>query len=183
MKLIDIDIQGPKIIEPDIYPDARGFFCETYNRKRYAEHRIHTVFVQDNLSSSKKSALRGLHFQYPHAQAKLVQVLQGEVLDVIVDIRQKSTTFGKCAGVTLSAENKRQFFVPEGFAHGYCVLSDTALFTYKCSDFYAPDCEKGILWCDPDIGIDRPVKDPILSDKDQHYPCLADVRKEDLPGG
>ena len=181
MKLIDINIQGPKIIEPDIYPDARGFFCETYNQKRYAENGIDTIFVQDNMSSSKKSALRGLHYQFPHTQAKLVQVIQGEVLDVIVDIRQKSPTFGQWAGVTLSAENNRQFFVPEGFAHGYCVLSETALFTYKCSDFYAPDCEKGILWCDPDINIDWPIKNPILSDKDQLYPCLKNVDRKELP--
>ena len=181
MKIIDIDIQGPKIIEPDFYPDARGFFCETYNQKRYAENGIHAQFVQDNLSSSKRGALRGLHFQFPHAQAKLVQVIQGEVLDVIVDIRRKSLTFGKWAGVTLSVENKRQFYVPEGFAHGYCVLSETALFTYKCSDFYAPDCEKGILWCDPDINIDWPIENPILSDKDQLYPCLKDVDRKLLP--
>jgi dTDP-4-dehydrorhamnose 3,5-epimerase len=181
MKLIDIDIQGPKIIEPDIYPDARGFFCETYNQKRYAENGIDTIFVQDNLSSSKKGALRGLHYQFPHAQAKLVQVIQGEVLDVIVDIRQKSPTFGQWDGVVLSADNHRQFFVPQGFTHGYCVLSETAVFSYKCSDFYAPDCEKGILWCDPDIAIEWPIKNPILSDKDQEYPCLKDVDRIALP--
>ena len=181
MQITTIDIEGPKIIEPDIYPDARGFFCETFHQKRYAENGIHDRFVQDNLSSSKKGTLRGLHYQYPHAQAKLVQVIQGEVLDVIVDIRQKSPTFGQWAGVTLSAENRRQLYVPEGFAHGYCVLSETAIFTYKCSDFYAPDCEKGILWSDPGIGIDWPVKDPILSDKDQQYPCLKDVDSKSLP--
>ena len=181
MKIIDIDIQGPKIIEPDIYPDARGFFCETYNQKRYADHGIDVRFVQDNLSSSQKGTLRGMHFQHPHTQAKLVQVIQGEVLDVIVDIRRNSPTFGKWAGVVLSAEKKRQFFVPEGFAHGFCVLSETALFNYKCSDFYAPDCEKGILWSDPAIGIDWPVKDPILSDKDNKYPCLSDISIDDLP--
>ncbi|MBW2634366.1 MAG: dTDP-4-dehydrorhamnose 3,5-epimerase, partial [Deltaproteobacteria bacterium] len=114
------------------------------------------------MSSSKGGTLRGLHYQFPHTQAKLVQVVQGEVLDVIVDIRLSSPTFGKWAGVTLSGENKRQFYVPEGFAHGYCVLSETVLFTYKCSDFYAPDCEKGIHWSDPDIGIAWPIADPIL---------------------
>lgn len=182
MKIIDIDIQGPKIIEPDIFPDARGFFCETYHQQRYTEHGVDIRFVQDNLSSSIKGTLRGLHYQqHPHAQAKLIQVIQGEVLDVIVDIRQGSRTFGKWVGVTLSAENKRQFFVPQGFAHGYCVLSDTAIFTYKCSDFYAPDCEKGIRWCDPDIGIDWPFDDPILSDKDRHCPCLKDVDSQSLP--
>ena len=181
MNILDIDIQGPKIIEPDIFPDARGFFCETFHQKRYAENGIDDRFVQDNLSSSKKGTLRGIHYQYPQSQAKLVQVIQGEVRDVIVDIRQQSSTFGKWVGVTLSAENRRQLFVPAGFAHGYCVLSETALFSYKCSDFYAPDCEKGILWSDPDIGIDWPVRDPILSDKDQLYPCLKDVDSKSLP--
>ena len=181
MKITDIAIQGPKIIKPAIYPDARGFFCETYHRERYADNGIQTIFVQDNMSSSKGGTLRGLHYQFPHTQAKLVQVVQGEVLDVIVDIRRSSPTFGKWAGVTLSGENNRQFYVPEGFAHGYCVLSETALFTYKCSDFFAPDCEKGILWSDPDIGIAWPIEDPILSDKDQVYPRLGDVDKGDLP--
>ena len=181
MKVLELEIAGPKIIEPDIYPDARGFFCETYHQQRYAEHGIPSQFVQDNLSSSKKGTLRGLHFQYPHAQAKLIQVIQGEVLDVIVDIRKTSPTFGKWTGITLSHENKRQLFVPQGFAHGYCVLSETAIFSYKCSDFYAPDCEKGILWSDPDINIDWPIDDPILSDKDQKYPCLKDVDSKSLP--
>ncbi|MCG6910618.1 MAG: dTDP-4-dehydrorhamnose 3,5-epimerase [Deltaproteobacteria bacterium] len=181
MNLIDIDIPGPKIIEPDVYPDRRGFFCETYQKRRFAENGIQTIFVQDNLSSSGKGTLRGLHYQHPHAQAKLVQVVQGAVLDVIVDIRRGSPFFGKWAGVTLSAENKRQFFVPEGFAHGYCVLSEAAVFTYKCSDYYAPDCEKGVLWSDPGIGIQWPLKDPVLSDKDRHYPCLKDVAPDALP--
>jgi len=181
MKIIDLDIPGPKIIEPDIFPDARGFFCETYNQKRYAEYGIVNPFVQDNLSKSKKGTLRGLHYQLPHGQAKLAHVIQGEVLDVIVDIRKGSPTFGKWSGITLSAENKRQLFVPQGFAHGYCVLSESAVFAYKCSDFYALDCEKGILWSDPDINIDWPIADPILSDKDQEYPCLKDVDRKSLP--
>ena len=180
MNVLELEIAGPKIIEPDIYPDARGFFFETYNQKRYAEHGIHIPFVQDNLSSSRKGTLRGLHYQYPHTQAKLAMVIQGEVLDLIVDIRKNSPTFGKWFGITLSAENKRQLFVPQGFAHGFCVLSNTAIFSYKCSDFYAPDCEKGILWSDPDINIDWPIENPILSDKDQQYPRLKDVDRDEL---
>jgi dTDP-4-dehydrorhamnose 3,5-epimerase len=180
MKVLELEIAGPKIIEPDIYPDGRGFFFETYNRKRYAEHGILTPFVQENLSSSRKNSLRGLHYQYPHTQAKLAMVIQGEVLDLIVDIRKNSPTFGKWFGIALSAENKRQLFVPQGFAHGFCVLSNTAIFSYKCSDFYAPDCEKGILWSDPDINIDWPIENPILSDKDQQYPRLKDVDRDEL---
>jgi dTDP-4-dehydrorhamnose 3,5-epimerase len=175
MQIIPLDLEGAIIIEPDVYQDNRGFFMETFQQKRYWAHGIKVSFAQDNLSFSVKGTLRGLHFQNPHPQAKLVQVIQGEVLDVIVDIRKQSATFGKWAGVRLSAENHRQLFVPEGFAHGYCVLSDTAVFTYKCSDYYSPESEKGILWSDPDIGIDWPVKDPVLSDKDKAYPRLRDL--------
>ena len=181
MKIIDIELPGVKIIEPDVFPDGRGFFLETFQEKRYREFGIDVSFVQDNLSFSTKNTLRGLHYQYPHAQAKLVQVVQGDVLDVIVDIRRGSPTFGRWRGIRLSQENHRQLFVPAGFAHGYCVLSDSAVFTYKCSDYYAPDCEKGVLWSDPDIGIDWPAKDPILSEKDGLYPCLRDIAPDDLP--
>ena len=174
MKIIDIELPGVKIIEPDVYSDGRGYFLETFQERRYREFGINATFVQDNLSFSTKGTLRGLHYQYPHSQAKLVQVVQGEVLDVIVDIRRGSPTFGEWSGVRLSEENHRQLFAPEGFAHGYCVLSDTAIFTYKCSDFYAPDCEKGVLWSDPDIGIDWPVKNPILSSKDENAQSLKE---------
>ncbi len=181
MKIIEIELPGVKIIELDAFPDDRGYFMETYQRNRYNEFGIDVSFVQDNLSFSTKGTLRGLHFQHPHPQAKLVQVIRGEVLDVIVDIRRGSPTFGRWSGIRLSGENHRQLFVPGGFAHGYCVLSDTAVFTYKCSDFYAPGCEKGVLWSDPDIGIDWPITRPNLSEKDSHYDLLKNIPNEDLP--
>ena len=181
MKISMLEMEGVCIVEPDVFPDGRGYFLETFQEKRYREIGIDVSFVQDNLSFSTKGTLRGLHFQHPHSQAKLVQVIQGEVLDVIVDIRRGSPTFGCWSGVRLSEENHRQLFAPEGFAHGYCVLSDTAVFVYKCSDFYTPECEKGVLCSDPDIGIDWPVKEPVLSEKDCGYPLLKDISKKDLP--
>jgi dTDP-4-dehydrorhamnose 3,5-epimerase len=181
MKIIEIELPGVKIIEPDIYPDGRGYFMEIYQLNRYRELGIDVSFVQDNLSFSTRGTLRGLHFQHPHSQAKLVQVIQGEVLDVIVDVRRGSPTFGHWSGVGLSEENHRQLFVPGGFAHGYCVLSDKAVFTYKCSDFYAPECEKGVLWSDPEIGVDWPKKTPMLSEKDAQYPLLKNIPNQDLP--
>jgi dTDP-4-dehydrorhamnose 3,5-epimerase len=181
MKINTIELEGVFIIEPDVFTDARGFFMETYHQKRYREMGIDVTFVQDNLSFSRQWTLRGLHFQHPRAQAKLVQVIQGEVLDVIVDIRSGSPTFGRWAGIRLSDQNKKQLFVPENFAHGYCVLSDTAIFTYKCSEFYSPECEKGIRWSDPDIGIEWPIQDPVLSDKDSRYPVLKYIPDDDLP--
>jgi dTDP-4-dehydrorhamnose 3,5-epimerase len=183
MKTTRIELEGVLIIEPTVFPDDRGYFMETFQQDRYRGIGIHTAFIQDNLSFSRKGILRGLHFQHPHAQAKLVQVLQGEVLDVIVDIRTGSPTFGRWAGIRLSEKNKRQIFVPENFAHGYCVLSETALFSYKCSDYYAPDCEKGVLWSDPDIGIQWPLAHPILSEKDSCYSALKDIPPKDLPEG
>ena len=128
-----------------------------------------------------RGTLRGLHYQHPHGQAKLVQVIRGEIFDVIVDIRWSSPTFGQWAGISLSDENKRQFYVPEGFAHGFCIVSKTALVYYKCSDFYAPESEGGILWRDPGMGIEWPIPDPLLSDKDRNFPCLNDVPKKRLP--
>ena len=181
MKIKKLDLVGAVIIDPDVYPDKRGYFLETFQEKRYREFGIDVSFVQDNLSFSTKGTLRGLHFQHPHPQAKLVQVIQGEVLDVIVDVRRGSPTFGHWSGVGLSEKNHRQLFVPGGFAHGYCVLSDTAIFSYKCSDFYSPDCEKGVLWSDPDIGIDWPVTVPVLSVKDGRYPLLRNIPNENLP--
>ena len=175
MRITPLDLEGALIIEPDVYTDGRGFFKETYQQKRYKDHGVKAIFVQDNLSFSRKNTLRGLHFQNPRPQAKLVQVIQGEVLDVIVDIRLGSPTFGKWAGVRLSADNHRQLFAPPGFAHGYCVLSEAAVFSYKCSDYYSPESEKGILWSDPDIGIVWPTKEPVLSDKDKAYPRLRDI--------
>ena len=137
--------------------------------------------MQDNLSFSAKSVLRGLHYQFPRAQAKLVQVIKGEVFDVMVDIRKGSPTFGKWLRVDLSDKNMRQIYIPEGFAHGFCVLSDTAFLSYKCSDLYAPDSDGGILWSDPDLGIGWPVNHPLLSEKDSQYPCLKDISLDRLP--
>ena len=168
MKVTPSEIEDVLIIDPDVFEDPRGFFMETFHRKRYKQIGIGIEFVQDNLSFSVKGTLRGLHYQYPNAQAKLVQVLQGEVFDVAVDIRKGSPTFSKWVGVCLSAENKRQLFIPAGFAHGYCVVSDTALFYYKCSKLYSPKDERGILWNDKELHIDWPTKNPLISDKDKN---------------
>ena len=178
MNIITTSLEGVLIIEPRVFKDNRGFFMETYNQNKYQKSGINRHFVQDNLSYSRRGTLRGLHFQIRHPQAKLVQVITGEIFDVAVDIRKGSPTFGKWTGVVLSDQNKRQMFIPEGFAHGFCVLSETAHFSYKCSDFYVPDDEGGIIWSDPDIGIKWPVKDPVISEKDKHYPRLCEL----LPG-
>jgi dTDP-4-dehydrorhamnose 3,5-epimerase len=181
MKTQKTELDGVLIIEPDVLDDQRGYFFETYQRQRYANAGINADFVQDNLSFSIKGTLRGLHYQHPHGQAKLVQVIQGEVFDVAVDIRRKSPTFGRWIGQHLSDENKKQIFIPEGFAHGFCVLSETALFHYKCSDFYAPECEGGIVWSDPDVGIDWPIDSPLVSEKDSKFSCLKDLSEDKLP--
>ena len=181
MKVIPTNIPEVLIIEPRIFPDNRGYFYESYQKNRYRENGISADFVQDNLSYSVQGTLRGLHYQHPQPQAKLVQVLQGEIFDVAVDIRKNSSSFGQWVGVVLNEENKQQLFIPEGFAHGFAVLSPTAVFTYKCSDFYAPNCEGGVSWNDPDLGIQWPVDNPILSEKDACYPCLKDVKPDRLP--
>ena len=181
MKIIPTALEGMLIVEPLVFKDGRGFFQETYHKEKYRDSGIPVEFVQDNLSFSHKGTLRGLHYQHPQGQAKLVQVLTGHVYDVAVDVRRGSESFGHWVGIHLSAENKRQVYVPEGFAHGFCVLSDTALFSYKCSDLYAPDCERGVLWNDPELAIDWPVTTPILSEKDAVYPRLRDVAAEALP--
>ena len=180
MNIITTSLEGVLIIEPRVFKDNRGFFLETYNQNKYQKSGINRRFVQDNLSYSVSGTLRGLHFQIRHPQAKLVQVITGEIFDVAVDIRKDSPTFGKWTGVVLSEQNKRQLFIPEGFAHGFCVLSNTAHFLYKCSDFYAPDDEGGITWSDPDIGIEWAVKDPVISEKDKHYPRLCELFPEQL---
>ncbi|MCL2050989.1 MAG: dTDP-4-dehydrorhamnose 3,5-epimerase [Lachnospiraceae bacterium] len=165
-----LKIEGLKIITPRVFGDSRGYFMETYNENDFKEAGINCVFVQDNQSSSVKNVLRGLHFQVENPQDKLVRVLSGEVFDVAVDIRQGSETYGKWHGLILSAENKKQFFVPKGFAHGFLVLSDYAEFVYKCSDFYYPDDEGGLLYNDPAIGIEWPLPkgvQPILSERDK----------------
>lgn len=181
MQITQTKLPGALIIEPRVFPDGRGFFFESYHRERYSQNGIRDEFVQDNLSFSVKDTLRGMHYQSPHSQAKLVQVLSGEVFDVAVDIRSGSPTFGQWEGVILSSENRRQFYIPRGFAHGFCVLSDTAIFSYKCDDFYAPDCEGGILWSDPVLGISWPSKTPLLSEKDRVFHCLTDIPVERLP--
>ena len=181
MNVIATDIEGVLILEPKVFGDERGFFMETWSQNRYAEAGLDAAFVQDNISSSSKGVLRGLHYQNPHGQGKLVQVLKGEVLDVAVDIRWGSPTFGKAVTCLLSGDNHRQFYVPIGFAHGFCVLSEMAMFSYKCTDFYIPQTEGGVLWNDPDVGIDWLIAEPILSSKDLANPRLKDIPKEKLP--
>ncbi len=169
-------IEGVYIIEPQVFGDERGYFMETYNEAQFRAAGLDYTFVQDNQSSSHKGVLRGLHFQKTHPQAKLVRVLSGEVFDVAVDLRRGSETYGQWAGVVLSGENKKQFLIPRGFAHGFLVLSEHAEFTYKCDDFYHPEDEGGLMWNDPAIGIDWPQLDapPALSAKDRCHPTLAD---------
>ena len=169
-------IPGVVVIEPAVHGDARGFFMETYQRQRYVEAGLPEHFVQDNLSRSRRGVLRGLHFQNPNPQGKLVSVLEGEVYDVALDIRRGSPTFGQWVGILLSGENKRQFYVPPGLAHGFVVTSETALFAYKCTDYYNPKAEGTVIWNDPDLGIDWPIAEPTLAAKDQ-----AGVRLKDLP--
>lgn len=181
MQVKTTHLPGVRIIEPKVFDDERGFLLESYHTRRYVEAGIPGYFVQDNHSRSRRGVLRGLHYQRSYPQGKLVWVTRGEVFDVAVDIRQGSPTFGCWVGVTLSEENHRQLYIPPGFAHGFCVLSDTADLLYKCTDFYHPEDERGILWCDPDLGIDWPVMTPILSKKDQLYPRLAHVPLEYLP--
>lgn len=181
MKVIETNLPGVFIIEPRIFVDTRGFFAETWQQKKYEGIGVKEAFVQDNLSFSTRGVLRGLHYQNPNTQGKLVSVMQGEVFDVAVDIRAGSPNFGKWTGVILSGGNHRQLWVPPGFAHGFCVLSDTTYFIYKCTDVYTPSTEGGIIWNDPDIGIQWPLQDVILSDKDQVYARLKDVPRERLP--
>lgn len=172
-------IEGLKVIEPSVFGDARGYFMETYNYNDFAEAGIDCKFVQDNQSASKKGVLRGLHFQINYPQDKLVRVINGEVFDVAVDLREDSETFGEWYGVRLSAENKKQFFVPKGFAHGFIVLSDYAEFCYKVTDFYHPNDEGGILWNDKELGVEWPMpegmgaEDLLLSDKDKVQKSFA----------
>lgn len=174
-------LSGVTIIEPQVFRDNRGFFWETFHQRKYAEAGIDREFVQDNHSHSSRGTVRGLHYQIKHAQGKLVYVVIGEIFDVAVDLRRGSPTFGKWFGLILSEENKKQIYVPEGFAHGFCVLSETADIMYKCTDFYSPEDEGGIFWADPELGINWPVKDPIMSGKDLRNPTLKDVPLDRLP--
>ena len=178
------NIEGVYIIESKLFGDDRGYFTETYNKEQFAEVGLNMTFVQDNESKSSKAVLRGLHFQRKHNQGKLVRVTRGEVFDVAVDIRNGSKTYGQWEGVILSEENKKQLYIPKGFAHGFLVLSDEAVFNYKCTDFYAPEYDGGIMWNDPDINIKWPidgVKNILLSEKDKKHPRLKELDLSDYP--
>ena len=182
MRVIETEIPDVLIIEPQVYEDERGFFYESYSRRRYVSHGIEDAFVQDNHSKSKRGVIRGLHYQVSPGQAKLVRVVVGEVFDVAVDIRHGSPTYGEWIGLTLSAENRRQLYIPVGFAHGFCVTSEEADFLYKVSSYYAPEKERGIAWDDPDLAIDWPVEDPILSERDRQHPRLCDTPRDYVYG-
>jgi len=178
INVIDTEIEGVKIIEPRLFGDSRGYFFESFSQKEFNEKVCKTTFVQDNESKSIAGVVRGLHYQKPpYAQSKLVRVVKGSVLDVAVDIRKGSHTFGKHVAVVLTEDNHRQFFIPRGFAHGFAVLSDEAVFQYKCDNFYAPQSEGAIAWDDPDLDIDWqvPSDNRILSEKDSHHPRLKDA--------
>ena len=182
MNVIETAIPGVLILEPKVFGDERGYFMETYRTNCYAEIGIPAPFVQDNLSYSRRGVLRGLHVQHPHAQGKLVQVMDGEVFDVAVDIRRGSPTFGRWVGATLSGENRRQFWIPPGFAHGFLVTGDSALFIYKNTDYYSPETELSLRWDDPEIAIDWPLEGtPELSAKDSVALCLNEITPERLP--
>ena len=175
---IETKIKDLYIIEPKVFGDDRGYFMESYNRRDFVEAGLEMVFVQDNESKSKKGVLRGMHFQTKFTQGKLVRVTQGEVYDVAVDLRKGSPTYGAWEGILLSSENKKQFYVPEGFAHGFLVLSDEAVFNYKCTNLYAPEYDGGLLWNDPEVGIEWPldgIDEIILSEKDKKQPVLKEL--------
>lgn len=181
MKFVPTELPGLVVVEPTVHGDDRGMFMETWHRRRFAEAGLEAEFVQDNHSRSRKGALRGLHYQHPRGQVKLCRVIAGEVFDVCVDVRRGSPTFGKVSCTTLSAENHRMLWIPAGFAHGFYVLGENTEFVYKCSDFYAPETERGILWNDPALAIPWPAGTPVLSPKDAAHPRLADVPPEHLP--
>lgn len=181
MKVRETPLPGVLMVEPEVFGDGRGLFFETYRAQRYAEAGIPASFVQDNVSLSERGVLRGLHLQNPNPQGKLIYVLEGEVFDVAVDVRVGSPTFARWTGTVLSGENKLQLYIPEGFAHGFCVLSETALFAYKCTDVYTPASELSIIWNDPAIGIEWPVDGPLLSPRDAAAPRLGDIDPGRLP--
>jgi dTDP-4-dehydrorhamnose 3,5-epimerase len=181
MKILSTSFPDVFIIEPAFVKDQRGFFMEIYQQRRYIEAGIESIFVQDNLSRSVQGTLRGLHYQVKHAQAKLIQVIEGAIFDVTLDIRRGSPYFGQWTSVHLSDENRLQLFLPEGFAHGYCVLSESAQVVYKCTDYYAAEDEGGVLWSDPTLDIAWPISEPLLSEKDSQLPCLADIPPGRLP--
>lgn len=181
MRLIETDLPGCVVVEPQVFGDDRGYFFESFNLDRLAPHGIAPRFVQGNVSSSRRGVLRGLHYQWPNPQGKYVSVIEGEVWDVAVDIRRGSPTFGRWTAVVLSGENRRHFWIPEGFAHGFVTLSERAVFTYLCTATYDPKADAAIRWDDPSLAIDWPVAEPSLSGKDASAPLLADVSPERLP--
>jgi len=181
VKVIETGLPGCVIVEPAVFGDARGFFYEGWNQARFSQHGLDLHFVQSNVSSSSRGVLRGLHYQWPNPQGKYVSVLEGEVYDVAVDIRRGSPSFGQSTAVLLSAENKRHFWIPEGFAHGFVVLSERALFSYLVTAPYDKSTDAGIRWNDASLGIDWPVSEPLLSEKDAAAPFLAEVAAERLP--
>jgi dTDP-4-dehydrorhamnose 3,5-epimerase len=178
VKFVETELAGVVLIEPDVFNDPRGYFLETYHAGKYADGGISGPFVQDNFSHSVRGTLRGLHYQLKHAQGKLVMALEGRIFDVAVDIRKGSPTFKRWVGVELSGENKRQLYIPPGFAHGFCVLSETADVLYKCTDLYSPQDERGVIWNDPALAIAWPIADPLVSQKDRGYRMLEEVHKE-----
>jgi dTDP-4-dehydrorhamnose 3,5-epimerase len=181
MRVKETSLEGVLIIEPQAFDDNRGYFIETYQEARYHDLGIGVRFVQDNLSCSRKGVLRGLHYQFPRAQDKLVSVIMGEIYDVAVDIRWDSPTYGQWTSARLSHKDHRQLFVPSGFAHGFCVLSETAYVLYKCSDYYSQENEGGVLWSDPDLAIPWPVQNPFISRKDASHPRLRHMSQDRLP--
>ncbi len=181
MNVVEMQLPGILLIEPDRFGDERGFFQETWHAGRYRDAGIAAEFVQDNLSLSRHGVLRGLHFQHPNGQGKLVYVLRGEVFDVAVDIRVGSPSFGRWMGLTLTAESGRQLYIPAGFAHGFCVTGDEALFAYKCTDYYDRESERTIRWDDPRIAIEWPISEPLVSEKDAAAPTLSTIGDAQLP--
>jgi dTDP-4-dehydrorhamnose 3,5-epimerase len=175
MRVLPTEIPGVLLVEPDVYRDSRGFFLETYHERRYREAGIAATFVQDNHSRSARGTVRGLHFQVRRPQGKLVRALSGEMFDVAVDVRRGSPTFGRWVGATLTGDNFRQIYVPPGFAHGFCILSEVGEVEYKCTELYDPEDELGVAWNDPQIGIEWPEAEPLLSAKDKAAPRLAEV--------
>ncbi|MGD8749348.1 MAG: dTDP-4-dehydrorhamnose 3,5-epimerase [Balneolaceae bacterium] len=180
MEVTATDIPAVLLLKPKVYRDQRGFFLETYREELLKSKGIDVQFVQDNLSKSQMNAVRGLHYQVVQPQDKLIMVMEGTILDVAVDLRKGSPTFGQHIALELASEDKYQLFIPKGFAHGFSVLSDEALVYYKCSDYYNPEGERGLLWNDPDLGIDWKVSTPVLSEKDRHQPKLKEIPKKDL---
>lgn len=180
MEIVSTNIKDVLLLKPEVYRDDRGFFLEAYREEHLRERGIESRFVQDNLSKSQQNTVRGLHYQIEQQQDKLLRVMQGRILDVAVDLRKNSPTFGEHTAVELSSENKNQLFIPKGFAHGFSVLSEEALVYYKCSDYYFPEGERGLRWNDPMLGIDWKVEEPIISEKDQQQPLLEDIGDQDL---